>query len=84
MSYRAELLDSIAQTYDECVTLDVDDHGSRRQIASRVPTKMFFPQEFLCLVELSRGFEFVGWYNDFDLAAALTPQGRHIAILRRR
>lgn len=84
MSYRAELIDSIAQTYHECVTLDVDDHGTRRQIISRAPTKIFFPQEFLCLVELSRRFEFVGWFNDFDLAAPLTPQGRHIAILRRR
>jgi len=84
MSYRAELIDSIAQTYYECVTLDVDDHGTHSRITGRVPTKIFFPQEFLCLVELSRCFEFVGWFNDFDLAAPLTSQGRHIAILRRR
>jgi SAM-dependent methyltransferase len=83
MSYRAELIDAVAQTYDECITLEVDDHGTRHRIASRVPTKIFFPQEFLALVELSRDFEFVGWFNDFDLAAPLVPQGRHAAILRR-
>jgi len=49
-----------------------------------VPTKIFFPQEFLCLVELSRRFEFVGWFNDFDFTAPVTPEGRHVAILRRQ
>ena len=84
MTYRAELIDGIAQTYNEFVTLDVDDHGAVHHIESRVPTKIFFPQEFLCLVELSRDFEFVRWFNDFDFAAPLRPAGRHIAILRKR
>ena len=84
MSYQPERSDSVAQTHHECLTLAVDDHGTRRQIAGRVPIKMFFPQEFLCFVELGQRFEFVGWFNDFDLAAPLTPQGRQIAILRRR
>jgi SAM-dependent methyltransferase len=83
MRYRAEIIDAVAQTYDECVTLDVDDHGTTHKIESRVPTKFFFPQEFLCLIEASR-FEFVGWFNDFNLDAPVTPEGRHIAILRKR
>jgi SAM-dependent methyltransferase len=83
MTYRAEVIDPIAQTYHECVTLDVDDHGTVHKIEGRVPTKIFFPQEFLCLVEASRQFEFVGWFNDFDLAAPVTAKGRHTAILRR-
>ena len=66
MTYRAEPIDPIAQTYHEFVTLDVDDRGTRHRIESRVPTKVFYPQEFLCLVELSRWFEFVGWFNDFE------------------
>jgi SAM-dependent methyltransferase len=82
MRYRAEIVDAIAQTYDECVTLDVDDHGTAHKIEGRVPTKFFFPQEFLRLVEACR-FEFVGWFNDFNLDAPVTPQGRHITILRR-
>lgn len=83
MTYRADPIDPVAQTYHEAVTLDVDDHGARRRIDSRVPTKIFYPQEFLCLVELSPVFEFVGWFNDFDLMAPVRPQGRHAAILRR-
>ena len=82
MRYRAEIIDSVAQTYEECVTLEADDDGATHRIEGRVPTKFFFPQEFLCLVAASR-FEFMGWFNDFDLDAPVTPQGRHIAILRR-
>ena len=82
--YRAAVTDPIAQTYDECLTFAVNDRGRNLIIAGRVPTKVFFPQEFLCLVELSRRFEFIGWYNDFSLTAPLRPEGRHIVVLRRR
>jgi SAM-dependent methyltransferase len=82
--YRAEALDPIAQTYYETLTFTVADHGKRVVIEGRVPAKVFFPQEFLCLVERSGGFEFIGWYNDFSLTAPVTPGGRHMTILRRR
>ena len=82
--YRAELVDAIAQTYDECLTFTVNDHGRVATIDGRVPAKVFFPQEFLSLVERSERHEFLGWYNDFSFSASLRPEGRHIAILRRR
>jgi hypothetical protein len=64
--------------------LRVNDHGRELLISGRVPAKVFFAQEFLCLIELSGRFEFIGWYNDFDLAAKFKPEGRHIVILRKR
>jgi SAM-dependent methyltransferase len=82
--YRAEIVDPIAQTYNETLTFTVDDHGKRLTIEGRIPVKIFFPQEFLCLVELSGHFDFVGWYNDFSLTAPVTPAGRHMVILRKR
>ena len=82
--YRALITDPIAQTYDECLTLAVNDRGRDLVVAGRIPAKVFFPQEFLCLVELSRRFEFIGWYNDFSVTAPLRPEGRHIVVLRRR
>jgi SAM-dependent methyltransferase len=82
--YRAETIDPVAQTYHECLTLRVNDHGRELLISGRVPAKVFFAQEFLCLIELSGRFEFIGWYNDFDLAAKFKPEGRHIVILRKR
>jgi SAM-dependent methyltransferase len=82
--YRAELIDPVAQTYAECLTFTVNDHGKEMIINGRVPAKIFFPQEFLCLVELSSRFEFIGWYNDFSFTAELKPEGRHLTVLRRR
>jgi len=82
--YRAEVLDPVAQTYNECLTFSVSDRGRDMTIEGRVPAKVFFPQEFLCLVEASRRFEFVGWYNDFSFPAAVKPEGRHQVILRKR
>ena len=82
--YRAELTDTVAQTYDECLTFTVDDHGRAEIVIGRVPAKVFFPQEFLCLVELSGRFEFIGWYNDFSFTAELKPDGRHLTVLRKR
>ena len=82
--YRAEILDPIAQTYNEHLTFSVSDHGKDVTIEGRVPAKVFFPQEFLCLIELSGRFEFVGWYNDFSFTAEVTPEGRHLVILRKR
>ena len=49
-----KILDAIAQTYNETLTFSVDDHGTKLTIEGRVPVKIFFPQEFLCLVELSQ------------------------------
>ena len=82
--YRAEILDPVAQTYNECLTFTVNDRGKVMIIAGRVAAKIFFPQEFLCLVELSGQFEFIGWYNYFNLAAEVTPEGRHLVVLRKR
>jgi len=82
--YRAEILDPVAQTYNECLTFTIDDHGRGLIIQGRVPAKVFFPQEFLCLVELSGRFEFIGWYNDFSFTDEIKPDGRHMVILRKR
>jgi SAM-dependent methyltransferase len=82
--YRAELLDPIAQSYDERLTFRVNDDGKEVVIDGQVPAKVFFPQEFLCLVELSGRFEFIGWYNDFSFSAQLRPEGRHLTVLRKR
>jgi SAM-dependent methyltransferase len=49
--------------------------------------KIVFPQEFLELVEKNGKFEFLGWYNSFNLAESLekaTNINRPITLLRRK
>jgi len=81
--YRSEILDPVAQIYNEWLTFTVNDHGKDIIMEGRVPAKVFFPQEFLCLVKLSGRFEFIGWYNDFSFTAEVKPEGRHLVILRK-
>jgi hypothetical protein len=82
--YRAEVIDPVEQTYNEWLTFTVNDHGKDMIIEGRVQAKVFFPQEFLCLVEFNGRFEFIGWYNDFSFTAEVKPEGRHLVILRKR
>ena len=78
--YRAELLRSIAQTYNECLTFTVNGHRDQVIIDGRVPAKVFFPQEFLCLIELSKRFEFIGWFS--TISASPRYCGRRVGTKR--
>jgi SAM-dependent methyltransferase len=76
----------IEQTFVETITLDVDDRGKKRRIVGEETKKAIFPEEFLCLVSQMEGFEFVGWWNNWDLSQPLRDQikvDRPIALLRR-
>lgn len=83
-TYRAEIIDPLAETYYELLTLQVSDHGKKKTLESKVPQKFFFPQEFLSLVQCHATFEFLGWFNNFNLHETAKAKGRQIVILRRR
>ena len=83
-SYRPELVDPIEQTCIEHVVLEVDDHGRKSRLESKLQRKPFFPQEFLLLIRTHKRFEFVGWFMDFELRKPRSVSGRPIVILRRR
>ena len=73
--YRAEILDPIAQTYNETLSFAVDDRGRKLTIEGRVPVKMFFPQEFRSLIEQSARFEFIGRQQRFQPDRAADTRG---------
>jgi SAM-dependent methyltransferase len=83
-TYRAEIIDPLTEMYHEFLTLRISDHGKEKTIESRVPLKFFFPQEFLSLVEYHGKFEFLGWFNNFNLHEIAKAKGRQIVILRHR
>ncbi|MBI4480416.1 MAG: class I SAM-dependent methyltransferase [Acidobacteria bacterium] len=72
------------QTVREDITLDVRAAGVRKQLQESVVKKLFFPQEFLSLVDRHGKFTFCGWFKDFDLAKPAGSQGRSIVVLRRK
>jgi SAM-dependent methyltransferase len=84
--YTARIANTVEQTIEERIVLDVDDHGERKRIVSKNVKRAIYPQEFLTFILRRGDFEFVGWWNNWDLSAPLKGTERitrAIAIVRR-
>ncbi|PIE36094.1 hypothetical protein CSA56_01385 [candidate division KSB3 bacterium] len=85
--YAAKQLNRLDQTYRETILLTVDDHGTPLELREEAVKLAVYPQEFLLRIAAHPCFEFVGWWNDWDLSAPLTgdEQGinRPIIVVRR-
>ncbi|MBW2142734.1 MAG: class I SAM-dependent methyltransferase [Deltaproteobacteria bacterium] len=61
----------VNQTVEETIALDVDDHGVRQTIVQKDVRRLVYPQEFLCFISNNEHFEFIGWWNNWDLSQSL-------------
>jgi SAM-dependent methyltransferase len=88
--FSEKLIDAVEQLVEERLALEVFDDGLVYHLAETNVTRMIFPQEFLQLIQHTGEFEFVGWWNNWDLARPLgevkDPQRitRPITLLRRK
>lgn len=76
----------VEQIFEETVALEVNDHGKRHTVAEKNIKRAIYPQEFLLLVRSLKDFEFMGWWNNWDLNQPLgqsTKINRPIALVRR-
>lgn len=79
-------INRVEQTFEETIVLEVDDHGEKLRIAGTDVKRAIYPQEFLLFVSSLKHFEFVGWWNNWDLSQPLEQAakiGRPIALVRR-
>jgi len=79
-------INRVEQTFEETIILEVNDHGKNLNIVGKDIKRAIYPQEFLCFVSGSKYFEFVGWWNNWDLRQPLKQANkidRPIALLRR-
>lgn len=86
-TYRARTIDAVEQKVEESITLKVDDHGDHKTLEERTVRRVIFPQEFLVFVAERTEFEFVGWWNNWNLDSPLSGEQeitRPIVVLRRR
>jgi SAM-dependent methyltransferase len=70
---------------EQCI-VEVVEEGETKVLKQETLLKVIFPQEFLELVNRNKQFEFIGWYNNFDLNQPLdkaTRFNRPITLLRR-
>ena len=88
--YSEKLIDAVEQLVEETITLEAVDDGTVSHFSGTAVNRVIFPQEFLQLVERTGEFEFVGWWNNWDLEIPLSeikdPKNisRPIALLRRK
>lgn len=83
-TFRANIIDPIAQIFREEAVLKVCDQGENKQLRSNEIRKFFFPQEFLALIKCHHKFEFLGWFDNFDINKPATAKGRQVVVLRKR
>jgi len=81
-----KIVNRVEQTFEETIILEVDDHGERRSIVGKDVKRAIYPQEFLLFISALEHFEFVGWWNNWDLNQPLEDAARidrPIALVRR-
>lgn len=74
------------QAFSERLTLDVDDRGNKLQFEHTSTRRAVFPQEFRQYIDRRPDFEFVGWWNDFDLSKPIDDGSqvqRSVVVVRR-
>ena len=85
-TYQTKLVNPVEQVFEESLTLEVDDDGDKKVFRETALVRQIYPQEFLLFIAARNDFEFVGWWNNWDLTQTLIETqkvSRPITILRR-
>ena len=80
-------VDLVNQTCIENSRLEVINKGKKIVLKDKSTRKIFFPQEFISLIELHNKFDFLGWYPDFTFRELKIRKGqmpRVTVILRKK
>jgi len=85
--FTIKMINPVEQLYEEHITLNIIDNGKKIRLSSKEIKRAIYPQEFLCIIKSLNLFEFIGWWNDWDLEQELGKTkdiNRPIIILRRK
>ncbi len=85
-THSCRIISRTGQTVEEQLVLEVDDNGNQHKITDKAIRRGIYPQEFLSFINNHLHFEFVGWWNNWDLNQPLDKAGvfsRPIVLLRR-
>ena len=85
-TFQTNLIDPVEQVFEGSLTLDVDDDGVKKVFRETSMDRLIYPQEFLLFVAARSDFEFIGWWNNWDLTQPLGETQkiiRPIIILRK-
>ena len=85
-TFTRKVINRVEQIFEETTILEVDDRGEKHNIVSKEIQRAIYPQEFLCILSGLKHFEFVGWWNNWNLRQPLEQANkidRPIALVRR-
>ncbi len=86
VTFKTERVDRAAQTVRNTLTANIDDAGHQLKLEAIDIVRTIFPQEFLLQVEKSGQFEFLGWWNNWNLEEPVEKAARirrPIVLLRK-
>lgn len=86
VTFFTQRVNRVEQTFEETATIEVEDHGRTTELLHRAVRRAIYPQEFLAFIEARPDFEFVGWWNDWNLDTpidGLSATNRPITVVRR-
>ena len=84
--YQTRMKDYAKQLFEEIITLNINDGGKKKILLQKNLRKAVYPQEFLNFLSLRGDFEFMGWWNNWNLKKPLSGTekiSRPIVIIRR-
>lgn len=74
----------LTQTAVQTITLEVDDHGTKKIIHDRDVVRLFAPDEFRLLAEHSGAFEFLGFFERYAMKKLTHVSPENLIVLRKR
>ena len=87
VSYLSESVNRVEQTYRETLTVKAVAEGETPVTLEETMLKRaIYPQEFLSYLDRRPDFEFVGWWNDWDLSLPIDgceEAPRAVTVIRR-
>lgn len=84
---QGRIVEPVEQRYEESITLEVTDNGRINKYSGTDSKRLIYPQEFLLFIRHCTDFEFMGWWNNWNLNDPLPspkPIQRPIVLLRKR
>jgi SAM-dependent methyltransferase len=85
-TYQLTPVNPVEQTVEETLTLEAEEAGAAVMLREVLLRREIYPQEFLLLMASRSDFEFVGWWNNWDLTQPLDgtqPINRPIIVVRK-
>jgi SAM-dependent methyltransferase len=82
-----EVIDPSNQIFQERITIEGTDSDRPVSVASSEEKRLVYPQEMLLFIEHQTPFEFLGWWNEWDLNDPIPTDkaiNRPITLLRKK